>query len=115
MKTIPEYLSGQFDEELRVLVMDTLDPGAWPEITHDRTVIISEPFSTSLDACRELLEDLTEMETDDFVIHLSLILFGGPVNSTAWWDLECHEALTLLRATAQQICVAFLIAKGILK
>lgn len=119
MRTIIEYLSGQFDEELRVLVAEARgwttaeNQGAaggfipkhagnsyYDEIggTHEHAILNAcPPFSTSLDACRELLADLTETEERKF--DNQLVAYCG----FTW------------KATARQISVAYLIVKQVLK
>lgn len=119
MKTIEEYLSDQHDEELNVLVAETqgwtlLEPEVHPAITYhwayppgvktgNRSLI--PLFSTSHDACRELLGGLTE---DELIQASNLIL--------KWADAKTDQTFVaaLLRATARQICVAWLIVKGVL-
>lgn len=131
MKTIQEYLSGNFDEELNVIVAEARgwkrweqnDTGGWTNDDGDE-LDAPPPFSTSLDACRELLTDLTEEEGLRFGSALADILQSLPS------DISNLSALTrattqpsassiiwhLLKViTARQICVAYLIVRGILK
>ncbi len=125
MKTIEEYSSGKFDEELNVLVAEArgwkftegfnvpslsfsgarASADCWIKPDGNAGHGIFEPplFSTSLDACRELLADLTVGELYEVVTQISL------------WDMEVSSAVAVLRATARQICVAYLIVKGVLK
>lgn len=127
MKPIPEYLSGSHDSELRVLVAEArgwtnVSLGVTQRGEHSLTVYgISRfdtcrmpvpPFELSRDACEELLAELTEEEKDNFAVQLANIILERYIG---WWDLECHEAFLFLRATARQICVAYLIVKGVLK
>lgn len=119
MKTIQEYLSGEYDEELRVLVAETrgwkrkeftvVGHGSYFEWTKDDIYFLElpPPYSTSRDACEELLADLTEEEQLRFCDVLKSI-----VPKPAILDFELWE---FLRATARQICVAYLIIKKILK
>ena len=118
--TIPYLLSGtpESDEALRVLVaeargwrrnkiFDKADQKAWahPDGHLDWQYNLP-PFSTSLDATRELLEDLTEEELE------------GPFSEAlhamipeALWQNWKYPLL----ATARKISVAWLIVKGFLK
>lgn len=116
MKTIPEYLSGQFDVELCVLVAEArgwqrieVGEGYKPGILSGRLTDLAwrdplPPFSTSLDACRELLVDLQRSQK-----HKMCQLIGAWINSTN--NLEED----VLIATSRQICVAYLIVKNVLK
>lgn len=120
MKTIPEYLTGQFDEELRLLVAEAR---GWQDCFNGYGVtkryigtpskcevrVPLPPFSTSLDACRELLSDLTDIEWPKFVNKLGFVIHG----TKACWQTELCKSL--ICATARQLCVAYLITKGILK
>jgi len=130
VRTITEYLSGNFDEELRVLVAPFV---GWKEIERcgrssmrpncngaewrgtkdarygEQTFYLIPRYTTSLDACRELLADLTEGEQYSFLRALRIVT---GVNSSS--VLEC-DLFLMVTATARQICVAYLIVKGVLK
>lgn len=126
MKTIPEYLTGQFDEELNMLVaeakygwtdFDNLTIANHPD-DHARYLCGSghkedgwnrvHPFSTSLDACHEFLEDLTKEEWFNFRDELDNVTCDPNA------DYRNREQ-RFICATARQICVAYLIVKGVLK
>ena len=128
--TIAEYLSGEHDEELRVLVAEARGQktriAAGGELWSEGTVpwkgkcfckekdgvLIEEYFgptpfySTSLDACRELLADLTESEWLKFVDCLS-----GLIKDTRSFYAMAKQ---MLNATPTQICIAYLLTKGVL-
>lgn len=136
LKSISEYLnpSGVNDEELRVLIAETrgwteIEPyekrGHMTNLEGKGIIVGTDPtgnkrqhvnrWETSLDACRELLEDLTEEEWSRMSDALGEIL-GLDAGQSAWWQagpIECAQAF--LRATARQIGVAYLIVKGVLK
>lgn len=139
MKTIPEYLSGSHDSELRVLVAETRGwirqpcpdilgfckwfrpdgtlhkyykqdfDGPWYESPHpthrlDEVPFELPPYPTSRDACEELLADLTDPE----LRRAGLLIIK-------WRTDYAGSIVAILRATARQICVAYLIVKGVLK
>lgn len=135
MKTVKEYLSGEHDEELRVLVAETkgwddccldnpmgspkIGPNGLPpgtpknvEVWNYRRLIPHYP--TSLDACRELLEDLTDEEWDNFIDALGLVTKTA-VMQLRFIRIRYHNIRDLLSAGARQICVAWLIVKGVMK
>jgi len=109
MKTIPEYLSGNFDEELRVLVAEARGWkngfGYWKR--PDGGYASDCPkFSTSRDVCEELLVDLTDEEWNKFTLQLEAWVYVGK-------SVELCKSMLLV--TARQICVAFLVVKSIIK
>ena len=126
MRTRSEYLSGEYNEELRALVAEARgyskcenDPDHPEDIEgwtgyKDGVLVLAPPFSTSLDACRELLMDLTEEKRRKFVQVLYQLIQPDHV-VRGWWKANVNEIWLLFNATARQICVAYLIVKGILK
>lgn len=63
-------------------------------------------FPRSLDACSQMMASLTDGERADFVAALSRIVGFGK-----GWN---HDGWNIANATAEQICRAYLAAKGIL-
>lgn len=120
MQTIEYYLSGtpESDEALRVLVAEArgwktkvvvrffYDVTIWirPDGVYCQSDNSDElpPFSTSLDATRELLADCSNDEVRDI---------GNIIDG---WSSGMLRVILLL-ATARQISVAWLIVKGFLK
>lgn len=126
MKTITEYLSGNFNDELRVLVAEArgwkhvrlchtaegAENGYWglrPGFIHKENEERLPPYPTSRDACEELLADLTAHEWPKFIDQLGICTIGHK----PCWQTELCRAL--IRASARQICVAYLIVKGVIK
>ena len=128
MKTITEYLSGKHDQELRVLVAETRgwmkhpcvkDVWRSPEQCKKNVELLGtvvgpwtpelEPpssWTTSLDACHEFLEDLTEEEWGQLHYWLGYIFYCT--------ERQPARVKDLMTAHPRQICVAWLLAKGVL-
>jgi len=104
VKKISEYLSGDHDEELNVLVAEVLkrEPKWIGAVAGNRWLEPMPKFSISLDACCELLVDLTVEELCKVVTQISL------------WDMEVSSAVAVLRMTARKLCIAYLIIKGVI-
>jgi hypothetical protein len=121
MKTITEYLSGEHDQELRVLIAEARglnNPRIqkwWDESLHAMYNHPTEgtchipPYPTSRDACEALLAELTE-EQEQFSFLRQLEWVVG--ETTGVYPVD---NFALLRTTARQICVAYLIVIGVLK
>jgi len=124
MKTIQEYLSGHFDEELRVAVAEAR---GWihkndPSKTRADEWWLLPPYSTSRDACEGLLADLTLEEgiklVQKLVGFLDDIHADGEVSPLVCMsDVSSPVEITfrVLLAAPRQICVAYLIVKGVLR
>jgi hypothetical protein len=124
MRTIEEYLSGNYDQELSCAVALERNwffhddcwhrPGKQVDRAGNEVPFrdirsygeSNDPlFAISRDSCEELLADLTDHE---------MWLVSGLI--TNWTSAPgVHSYTRLLRATARQICVAYLITKNILQ
>jgi uncharacterized protein YbdZ (MbtH family) len=146
-KTIQEYLSGKHNEEVDVLVAENRGWTIWNGYIkapgggsisgqhRSRAMSIKEapadlirdllkeltPYSTSLDATRELLAELTEKrDRAKFLIALDQIVQGKDVDLRVitigiHWEITDEDLWILFCATPLQISVAFLLVKGIIK
>lgn len=127
-------MSGEFDDELRIVAAKALGWKKWQD--QEKLILGGDgpdylwtapndiamrgedkipPYSTSRDACGELLLDLVKEEKESFSGWLLNICLGSQKGKLGWWELSEQEVFILLRATARQICVAYLLAKGTLK
>lgn len=122
--TIAEYLSGEHDEELRVLVAETTGKfpmqvtsgengcyKTWCYTKHkDNGMLFNLPkYSTSRGDCEELLADLSEPEWRTFLESICLILSGFRELTNSFQGIR-----EIFSATPRQICIAYLLTKGVL-
>lgn len=120
MRTIEEYLSGQHDEELDALTAETLGWtestfGGWWVDPSGTSPAIPPAFSTSRDACQPFLAGLTDEEWSKFDDVLIRVLESDGI--LPWPHKERGAlgfAVIYLQVTARQICVAYLLVKGVM-